>query len=438
MNARRGPGGGVAAGLGLLAAALLLAAAAGGGRASAHGGEEALAGPLPPDGGLALLAWRGGTGGELLAAARARGCDADRFWATDAGRLLGWAGGADNAAFLARWPDGLPPGTPVLVQCRATACATGGRVLSVGFYAYFRPLSYSADGDAASPGFDEHRGYEADLLLALEAMDGAGLSFARRGIADWADERGIWLRSADEYDDYDLVGGGITILESRTRDGTGAEVVAFTSGHVAFRQSLLVRAEDAARLHGHDALTGTDRVGALAGTTGEARLLQLAGLADADGVLVAGARVETAAGEATADGSADWYVTAAGASPALEGRHRLIPPSDDLPQVIYLGGAGGEDELLAALASGEIDAVARGEIGNRDAARASGGAFAVTALDPHAEWGGFTLAAGDADLRACIDAKLGYLTDGRRLGYAEWSEDPAVFFRRAVAWRPGR
>ena len=127
-----------------------------------------------------------------------------------------------------------------------------------------------------------------------------------------------------------------------------------------------------------------------------------------------------------------------GASPALEGRRRLVPPSDDLPQVIYLGGAAGEDELIGALAAGEIDALARGEIGNRDAARASGGRFAVTALDPRTEWGGFTLAAGDAELRACIDAKIDYLTDGRRIGYAEWSEDPAVFFRRAVAWRPGR
>ena len=74
-------------------------------------------------------------------------------------------------------------------------------------------------------------------------MEGAGLSFSRRGIAPWDD---IWLRSAGS--EYDIVGGGITILDSRTRNTVGEEVVAFTSGHVEFRQSLLVRAEDAGQI----------------------------------------------------------------------------------------------------------------------------------------------------------------------------------------------
>ena len=309
------------------------------------------------------------------------------------------------------------------------ACTSGGRTLAVGFYAYFEPISASADPDEAAPGFDEHRGYEADLLTALEAMDGAGLSFERSGIAPWD---GIWLRSAGEFV---VVGGGITILDSRTRDASGAERVAFTSGHVAFRQSLLVRAADADRLASHEALTSADRVGALRGTTGEARLLQLAGLADADGVLLAGVRFETPRGEVVADGGPDYYVTAAGAAPALEGRTRLVPPSDGLPQVVYFGGEGDQEAAqLDALAAGDVDAVARGEIGNRDAAAGAGGAFAVTALDPDVEWGGFTVAAGEAALLACIDGKIDYLTDGRRIGYAEWSADPAVFLRRAEAW----
>lgn len=313
------------------------------------------------------------------------------------------------------------------------ACTEGGRVLDYGFYAYFHPVSYSADGNPAAPGFDTHRGYEADLLTALEAMEGAGLSFARRGIAPWED---IWLRPASP--DYDLVGGGITVLDSRRRDASGAEVVAFTAGHIAFRQSLLVRAADAARLAGYDALTSEVRVGALPNTTGEARLLQLAGLADAGGVLVAGARIETPGGEVTADGGADYMITAAAASPILEGRLRIRPPSDDLPQVVYLGSVEGEAQLLDALARGEIDALARGEIGNREASRASGGAFVVTALDPAVEWGGFTLSRDDAELRACIDAKIDYLTDERRIGYAEWTVLPQVFLRRARAWNEDR
>ncbi len=310
---------------------------------------------------------------------------------------------------------------------------TDGEALSVGFYAYFPPISFSADGDPASAGFHEHRGYEADLLTALEAMDGAGLSFSRRGIAPWED---IWLRSAST--DYDLVGGGITILDSRRSDGSGAEVVSFTSGHIAFRQSLLVRAGDAERLGGYEMLTSDVRVGALPNTTGEARLLQLVGLAGEDGVLAAGARIETPDGEMVADGSANYFITAAASAAILDGRQRLHPPSDDQPQVIYLGGGEGEVVLLDALARGEVDAVARGEVGNIEASDASGGAFVIAALDAATEWGGFTLAAGDADLLACIDGKIDYLTDNRRIGYAEWAADRAVFLRRAEAWSAAR
>ena len=319
---------------------------------------------------------------------------------------------------------------PASASAGPEPCADGA--LTFGFYAFFEPVSASAGADPDDPAFSTHTGYEADLLTALEAMEGAGLSFERFPVEPWDD---IWLRSAGEYD---VAGGGITILDSRTRDAAGDELVRFTSGHVAFRQSLLVRAEDAARLRTHADLTGADRVGALAATTGEARLLQLAGLADADGVLAAGARVVTPNGEFTADGSDRWFITAAGHTDELEGRTSLIPPSDDMPRVIYLGDEAGESELLAALAAGDVDAVARGEIGNRDAARDSGGAFAVTALDPAVEWGGFTVSADRPDLLACLDARIGFLTNDRAIGYGEWSADPTVFMGRARLWNAGR
>ena len=310
-----------------------------------------------------------------------------------------------------------------------------GEVLRVGFYAYFEPVSYSADPDPEAAGFDEHRGYEADLLTALASMDGAGLSFARRGIAEWSD---IWLRAAGP--EYDLVGGGITILDSRTRDASGERAVTFTSGHILFRQSLLVRAADAGRLARHADLTSADRVGALRLTTGEFRLLELTGLVDARGVLAAGTRVETADGEILADGTDAHTITPAGASAHLAGRLRLVPPAGDMPQVIYLddpdGGEAREQDLLAALRAGEIDAIARGEIGNRGAGFASGGEFVVTALDDAVERGGFALAAADAELAACLDDRIDYLTDGMRLGYGDWLADPEVFVNRAARWSP--
>ena len=311
----------------------------------------------------------------------------------------------------------------------AAACADDERVLNVGFYAFFAPVSYSAVKVPDAKESHTHRGYEADLLTALEAIDGAGLSFSRHPIATWDD---IWLQAATPQ--YDIIAGGVTILDARTRDAAGKEVVTFTSGHIAFRQSLLVRAADAARLASHGDLTSDLRVGALAGTTGERRLLELTGLVDANGVLTVGVRIDTPAGAVVADGSPDYLITAAGESPILAGRQRLHPPSHTMPQLVYLGDHAGELELLDALEAGTIDAVARGEIGNRDAAYAHGGAFTVTALDEKVEHGGFTLAAEDTELASCLDRMINWLTDNRRIGYANWQKDPAVFMRRAAMW----
>ena len=125
--------------------------------------------------------------------------------------------------------------------------------------------------------------------------------------------------------EYDIVGGGITILDSRTRNAAGEEVVSFTSGHVRLRQSLLVRAQDAERIASHADLTSDMRVGVLADTTGERRLLELTGQVDADGVFVAGTRIETAAGTLTADGSANYTIDFAAESPGLDGRRLPVP-----------------------------------------------------------------------------------------------------------------
>ena len=308
--------------------------------------------------------------------------------------------------------------------------ADSKRVLNVGFYAYFAPVSYSEDADPTSEGFNTHLGYEADLLTALETMEGTGISFSRKGIAEWP---GIWLKAAEPA--YDLIGGGITILDSRTRDATGTQRVAFTSGHIAFRQSLLVRAEDADQLSEYASLTRDVKVGVLLGTTGEVRLLEIIGIVDADGVLVEGTRIETPGGSVVADGTQQYSITAAGSSPSLAGRQTLYPPSENMPQVIYLGDDVGESALFEALTDGRIDAIARGEIGNRDAAAASHGAFVVTALDEQVEYGGFTLAAEDVALRTSLDAWIDYLTDGGNIGYGEWLADPQVFLKRAQVSR---
>ena len=313
----------------------------------------------------------------------------------------------------------------------AEFCATNKAVLNVGFYNNFRPVSYGADLDPNSASFNVHGGYEADLLSALEALDGANLSFARRAIDYW--EEGpipIWQLAATP--EYDIVGGGITILDSRTRNEREETIVAFTSPHVAFRQSVLVRAEDAERLADYANLTRDVRVGVLAGTTGEARLLQITGLTDANGVLAAGSRVETPDGTVEADGSDDFRITSATSTPSLGGRSRLIPPANTMPTVVYLGG---ETELLQALRDGTIDGVARGVLGNGAAAQEGEGRFVVTAVDAtKTEYGGFTVDARDTALLACLNDSLSWLTNGRRIGFVDWVDDSQVFMKRAMLW----
>lgn len=321
------------------------------------------------------------------------------------------------------------PPESVSTENAVSSCTDGTRILNVGFYAFFAPVSYSANEDPGSPEFNTHQGYEADLLTALEAMEGAGLSFKRTAIPAWD---GIWLKSTEP--EFDMIGGGITILDSRTRDADGTPRVTFTSGHINFQQSLLVRAEDAERLATHAALTSDVRVGALPGTTGENRLLQLTALTDADGILAAGTRVETPQGTVVADGTDAYVIQASGATLNLEGRTHLYPPSENMPQVVYLGSELGESELLVALNASEIDAVARGGIGNGEVAAASGGALVVTAFDEQVEYGGFTFALEDAELAACIDEKINFLTNNRAIGHAEWLADPAVFMKRAEMW----
>ena len=73
-------------------------------------------------------------------------------------------------------------------------------------------------------------------------------------------------------------------------------------------------------------------------------------------------------------------------------------------------------------------------MGNQDAVHASGGSFAVGALDDEVEYGGFTLALDDEALASCLDDRIGYLTDSLSIGHAEWIQDPSVFMRRAGMW----
>ncbi|MCY4318502.1 MAG: transporter substrate-binding domain-containing protein [Alphaproteobacteria bacterium] len=319
--------------------------------------------------------------------------------------------------------------TLAAVPALAGSCPETKQSVRFGFYAYFEPVSHSAAREPGAAGFDEHRGYEADLLTALEAMKGINLSLLRRGVTAW---EGIWLLPSGP--DYDMTGGGITALESRTHDAAGTRAIAFTASHIQFRQSLLVRTEDAKRLTRYEKLDNAVRVGVIAATTGESRLLEMVGLVDTNGFLAAGVRIDTPRGVVIADGSPSFRITAAGAGPALDGRQRLYPPSPGMPQVVYMAN---EEALIRALLAGEIDAFAQAEIGNRQAARAYGDRLVIGTVEEGTEAGGFAVAASDTALAACVNEAIGWLTDGGRIGYRDWFDDPGIFLHRARLWNGG-
>lgn len=82
-----------------------------------------ITGDLPAAGGFGLVVWGGGSAGDLVAAAQARGCDAASAWTNDAaGRFVSYIAGAPaiaNADWDIRFEGGPMPGdSAVVVVCR--------------------------------------------------------------------------------------------------------------------------------------------------------------------------------------------------------------------------------------------------------------------------------------------------------------------------------
>ena len=337
-------------------------------------------------------------------------------------------------------PDGCGGGSETPEPSTAAACEAARETLAdfpamrvnYGFYADFKPVSYSLVPVPLYLSFHQPRGYEPDLAAAVETFSRGRLSFNTLGIGN--PFSGIWLKAAQEP--YDMVGGGITALPERTRDADGRQVIRFGVGHISFRQSLLVRSESV--INQHDDLTSEHRVGTFRGTTGEKQLLELTGIIDAVGFLRAGTRVQLAGGTLLTAGppgsESALLIAASTGSAAIATRVRLTPPGDDQPEVLYFDSDG---EQTSALLEGAVDAVAGDEFGNRFTARDTPG-LRVTAIVESNERGAFSYPdtpAGDA-LREAMNAAITCLTANGNIGFAEWFDsDGTIFATRAEEWR---
>ncbi|MBU3750659.1 MAG: amino acid ABC transporter substrate-binding protein [Mycobacterium sp.] len=220
--------------------------------------------------------------------------------------------------------------------------------------------------------YSDGQGYEADLLRAVARHWAVHPRFVPIEKFD-----GIWLAPAGPEPGCDVAIGGISPTAERRAQGA-----VFGPGTASFAQSLLVRRSDfdSGRITGYRSFAGTAMaIGVVPGTTGESYARQRAAEAG-------------------------------------------------LPETVFRSYPS-EDDLLPALKSGVIDAIARGEIGNRyqqslDPSlltidlRDFGESFAM-ALDP-----------ANPGLPDALARTLNEVRAGGALGYPEWLIDPHVFDAR--------
>lgn len=304
----------------------------------------------------------------------------------------------------------------------------------VAFYSDFEPISYSQDRDSLSSEFDSPEGYEIDLIRAIEALSGSEMTFAFHGVKEWD---GIWLKPYTDSS-IDIALGGITRETRRLLNDEGEQVVAATHKTVDFKQSLLMSAENAALIKTHDDLACDFVVGAVRGTTGEYRYLAQALIIDNldNGFIKKGFVVVLEDGsEITSDGILSIY------DPALESRTYLLPPNTLSPITRYYIA---EDTMIPSLEANEIQAIARGYIGNQLVAERSLGALAVTAIYSlecprqrsvkcdKKEEGVFFVKAEDLPLLTKLNRYIDILTDGGKIGYIDWKANKNIFLERAL------
>lgn len=220
--------------------------------------------------------------------------------------------------------------------------------------------------------YGDGEGYEADLVRSIARSWDVEVTFTPTEVFD-----GIWMLPSDPAQECDIAIGGITPTDERKAQGA-----VFSPTTATFSQSLLVRRADfdSGKITDYPSFAGTDMViGVVPGTTGESYAQQ---------------RAEEAG----------------------------LPPT-------VLRQYPSEAELLVALRDGEIDAIARGQIGNEYqesqepsvvtiARRSFGEGFAIS-VDP-----------ANAELQAALAQAIAQATKDGTVGYPEWLADPTVFDRR--------
>lgn len=98
-----------------------------------------------------------------------------------------------------------------------------------------------------------------------------------------------------------------------------------------------------------------------------------------------------------------------------------------LPRSVFRQYAG-EDELLEALKKGKIDAIARGEVGNRYQQSLDPSLLTIDLRD-FGEGFAMSIDPANVDLQNQLAETLASITRDGEVGFRQWSDDPRVFNR---------
>jgi ABC-type amino acid transport substrate-binding protein len=216
------------------------------------------------------------------------------------------------------------------------------------------------------------QGYEADLVRAIAKRWEVGVKFNPQDIYE-----DIWLLPSKPNFSCDIAIGGIT--PSPYRQQQGAQ---FTVGNMFFDQSLLVRKKDyeSGRITSYGSFKNTSlKIGVVPGTTGE--------------------------------------------------RYAMARAKENgLPSTVFVQYAS-ESQLLPALLKGNIDAIARGSIGNEYQAEKNNNLITIAKKNYNEEFT-FSVDPDNKELLEQINQAILVITDHNKIGYDQWDKNHTVFIDR--------
>ena len=224
------------------------------------------------------------------------------------------------------------------------------------------------------------QGFEPDLLRAIAKLWQIRIKFYPETTYE-----GIWRRPSDLHSPCDIAAGGMSPEAYRQQEGAAFSVIT-----ASFKQSLLVRKKDyeSGRITSYQSFRHTQmKIGVVPGTTGE----QFAHLrAQAEGLTAA--------------------------------VFKQYPS---------------ESELLPALRNGNIDAIARGEIGNEYQSSLSPDLVTIAKKD-FKEGFALAVASGNKKLLLKLDHAIREVTDNHKITYPVWLKNHDVFMQRVGQIRAAR